>query len=161
MTTKTQNISASFTYWEGNLTSGFLYGLGFVAFLDETVFHQLLHWHHFYDKTTTDVGLISDGLFHAYSWFATVGGLFLLADLRRRMEFWFRKWFGGAILGSGVFQLYDGIIHHKVLRIHQIRYVDNVLLYDLIWNVIALMMIIVGTVIVRTRVGGPASHERL
>src|SRR5436190_23006193 len=45
--------------------SGVLAGVGLVAFADETVFHQLLHWHHFYDKSTLAVGLVSDGLFHA------------------------------------------------------------------------------------------------
>jgi uncharacterized membrane protein len=57
--------------------SGALVGVGVSAFVDETVFHQLLHWHHFYDKSTPDVGLVSDGLFHAFGWFAAVGGFFL------------------------------------------------------------------------------------
>ncbi|MBB3111577.1 putative membrane protein [Paenibacillus phyllosphaerae] len=51
-----------------NLWSGVLFGLGAVAFIDEAIFHQLLHWHHFYDKSTTGIGLLSDGLFHAFSW---------------------------------------------------------------------------------------------
>jgi hypothetical protein len=58
--------------------SGVLAGLGLVAFVDETVFHQLLHWHHFYDRSTPDVGLVSDGLFHAFGFVAVVTGLFLL-----------------------------------------------------------------------------------
>ena len=41
--------------------SGVLIGVGIAAFVDETVFHQLLHWHHFYDKSTPSVGLVSDG----------------------------------------------------------------------------------------------------
>src|SRR3954470_15047164 len=56
------------------LVAGVLLGLGTVAFIDETVFHQLLHWHHFYDRATPDVGLVSDGLFHAFSWFAAPRG---------------------------------------------------------------------------------------
>ena len=47
-----------------NMWSGILFGVGLIAFIDETVFHQLLRWHHFYDKSTTDVGLITDGIFH-------------------------------------------------------------------------------------------------
>lgn len=88
-----------------NLGSGFLFGLGLVAFFDETVFHQLLGWHHFYDKSTDAVGLFSDGLFHAFSWFATVAALFLVADLRRRKAFWTKRWIGGVLLGAGFFQL--------------------------------------------------------
>ena len=78
-------------YLNRNIFSGFLFGLGLVAFLDEAIFHQILHWHHFYDKSTTSIGLISDGIFHVFSWFATVGALFLVADLRRRAfihNFW-------------------------------------------------------------------------
>ena len=50
-------------------------GVGVASFIDETVFHQLLHWHHFYDKSTPDVGLVSDGVFHAGGWLAMVVGL--------------------------------------------------------------------------------------
>src|SRR2546423_12775832 len=67
-----------------NLLSGLLLGVGIAAFVDEAVFHQLLHWHHFYDRSTPAAGLVSDGLFYAFGWFATVAALFLLADLRRR-----------------------------------------------------------------------------
>nr|WP_241429132.1 DUF2243 domain-containing protein [Agrococcus sp. ARC_14] len=36
-----------------------MFGVGLVAFIDETVFHQLLHWHHFYDRGTPELGLVS------------------------------------------------------------------------------------------------------
>lgn len=127
-----------------NMWSGIMFGVGLIAFIDETVFHQLLRWHHFYDKLTTDIGLISDGIFHAFSWFATIAGLFLFADLRRRNGLIFKRWLGGVLLGVGVFQLYDGIIQHKWMRIHQIRYVDNVIVYDIVWNVGALIILLIG-----------------
>jgi uncharacterized membrane protein len=74
--------------------SGFLAGVGVVAFIDETVFHQLLHWHHFYDKSTPAVGLVSDGIFHAAGFTAMVVGLFLLADAVRRGSFIPKRWWG-------------------------------------------------------------------
>ncbi|MFP7495303.1 DUF2243 domain-containing protein [Terribacillus saccharophilus] len=137
------------TYKRRNIISGFLFGVGLVAFIDEVVFHQLLHWHHFYDLSSSTWGLISDGFFHALSWFATVGGLFLFADLRRRKRLIPLRWFGAVCLGSGVFQLYDGLIQHKVLRIHQIRYGVDIFYYDLIWNGIAVVLIVAGIVCVR------------
>lgn len=137
-------------YLSSNLWSGVLFGLGMVAFIDETLFHQLLHWHHFYDKGTTSIGLVSDGLFHAFSWFATIASLFLVADLRRRNGYWFKRWWGGVQLGGGCFQLYDGTIQHKLMRLHQIRYVDNVYLYDWIWNIIAVLMILSGSYLLVT-----------
>ncbi|ASN03595.1 DUF2243 domain-containing protein [Virgibacillus necropolis] len=157
------NYVNSSNYKSRNLWSGFLFGIGLAAFIDETVFHQLLRWHHFYDKSTTDIGLISDGLFHAFSWFATIGGLFILADLRRRKALWLKRWWGGVLLGAGGFQLYDGTIQHKLMQIHQIRYVENVFVYDLVWNVIAVLIIITGLSLVsrtrRQRPGKAGSHE--
>ncbi|WP_419716660.1 DUF2243 domain-containing protein [Bacillus infantis] len=130
-----------------NLGSGALFGVGLAAFLDEAVFHQLLHWHHFYDLSTTAAGLVSDGLFHAFSWFATVVALFMLADLRRRAAWWRKRWMSGVMLGSGGFNFYDGTIQHKLMRIHQIRYEVEILPYDLAWNAIALFFILLGTML--------------
>lgn len=127
-----------------NFWSGVLFGLGFIAFVDEVIFHQLLRWHHFYDKTTSDIGLISDGLFHAFSWFATIAGIFLLAHIQRTQSFIFQRWLAGLLVGVGVFQLYDGLIQHKIMRLHQIRYVDNVIVYDIVWNVIAALILVAG-----------------
>lgn len=56
------------------------------------------------------------------------------------------------MLGGGWFQLYDGTIQHKLMKIHQIRYVENVFVYDLIWIILAMLMIIIGfSLVVRTR----------
>lgn len=136
-----------FLYRGRNLWGGFLFGLGLVGFIDETVFHQLLHWHHFYDKSTTDIGLVSDGIFHAFSWFATIGSSFMLADLHRRHAFWLKRWVGGLFLGAGSFQLYDGVVQHKLMKLHQIRYNVDITLYDAVWNITAFAMIVVGFVL--------------
>jgi uncharacterized membrane protein len=124
--------------------SGLLAGVGLVAFIDETVFHQLLHWHHFYDKSTPAVALVSDGIFHAVGFTATCVGLFLLADAARRGTFIPKRWWASLLLGVGGFQLYDGIVQHKVLRLHQIRYHVTIWPYDLTWNGIAVVMLIAG-----------------
>lgn len=73
------------------------------------MFHQLLHWRHFYDRSTPDIGLVSDGLFHAFGWFAIVIGLVMLADLVRRSGLSRRTLAGGILVGAGGFQLYDGM----------------------------------------------------
>jgi uncharacterized membrane protein len=167
MSAKTANLKneALSTYSARNLWSGFLFGVGLVAFIDETVFHQLLHWHHFYDRSTTDIGLISDGFFHAFSWFATIAGLFMYADLRRRNALRHTRWLGGVFLGAGIFQLYDGTIQHKLMRIHQIRYNVNILPYDLTWNFIAIAFILVGVILImqtrhRQQSREDSSHEQ-
>jgi uncharacterized membrane protein len=127
--------------------AGLLIGIGVAGFLDETVFHQLLHWHHFYDKSTTSVGLVSDGLFHAGSWLCIVSGLFLFADLQRRGATVRRRLSAGAFLGWGGFQLYDGLFQHKVLRLHQIRYSVDVRPYDVVWNILGGLGVVIGVVL--------------
>jgi uncharacterized membrane protein len=41
------------------------------------------------------------------------------------------------LLGARPFQLYDGIVQHKLLGLHQIRYHVIIWPYDLTWNIIA------------------------
>ncbi|PGL69191.1 DUF2243 domain-containing protein [Bacillus sp. AFS055030] len=135
-------------YFHLNLWSGFLFGLGLVAFFDETVFHQLLHWHHFYDKSTTNIGLISDGLFHAFSWFATIASLFMLANIRRKKSLYLKRWIGGVLLGAGLFQLYDGTVQHKWMKLHQIRYNVDIMPYDLTWNITASILTLIGFILI-------------
>jgi uncharacterized membrane protein len=146
--TETASRQMKRTIW-----SGVLAGFGLAAFLDETLFHQILHWHHFYDKSTMAVGLVSDGLFHAFGFTSLVVGLFLMADSLRRGGFIPKRWWGALLLGAGGFQLYDGTIQHKLLRLHQIRYHVPIWPYDVIWNVLAVIMIIVGILLMRGRAG--------
>jgi uncharacterized membrane protein len=133
----------------GNGLSGALFGIAVAAFVDEAVFHQILHWHKFYDRSTTEAGLVSDGLLHAFSFFAAVTGLFLLAELRRRGEVVWPRWIGAAMVGAGAFQLYDGTIQHKLMQLHQIRYNVDLLPYDLTWGVVAVALIVGGVVLLR------------
>ncbi|GAC1341104.1 MAG: DUF2243 domain-containing protein [Candidatus Dormibacteria bacterium] len=129
--------------------SGALTGVGIAAFVDETVFHQILHWHHFYDRSTQDVGLVSDGLFHAFGWFAVVAGLVLMADLVRRSALVAPRWWGAVLIGMGGFQLYDGLIQHKLLGLHQIRYGVDIVPYDALWFVIAVIAVAAGATLIR------------
>jgi uncharacterized membrane protein len=129
--------------------SGILVGLGVAAFVDEVVFHQLLHWHHFYDGGGPDLALVSDGLFHTGGWLAVVAGLFLFADLQRRRGLAVAGWRAGLLIGLGGFQLYDGLVQHKLLRLHEIRYGVELTPYDLTWNALAVVALAAGLVLLR------------
>ncbi len=63
-----------------------LIGAAVMAAADEIVFHQILGRHHFYDRSTTSVGLLSDGLLHTAELLALIAGFFLYADLRQELE---------------------------------------------------------------------------
>ena len=130
------------------LVSGLLLGVGAAGAVDEIVFHQLLHWHHFYDRASGAAGLVSDGLLHAFTWSATVAGLALLADVRRRRTFAPATWWGAVLVGAGAFQTWDGVVHHKLLRLHQVRYGVDLTRYDLLWTGAGLFVLLAGTVLV-------------
>ena len=124
--------------------AGLLLGAGAMGALDEIVFHQLLHWHHFYDRAGGTVGLVSDGLLHAATWSATVAGLALLADVRRRNAFAPMRWWGAVLLGTGAFQTWDGVVDHKVLRVHQVRYGVDLTGYDAAWIAGGVLLLLAG-----------------
>src|SRR5690606_32790342 len=91
------------------------------------------------------IGLISDGILHAGELIAFIVGFYLLMDLRREQLLNRDFAWAGFFLGLGGFQLFDGIVDHKLLRLHQIRYgVDSILPYDLAWNASALLLLAVG-----------------
>lgn len=127
--------------------SGILVGVGLMALIDEIIFHQLLQWHHFYDKSTTVIGIVSDGLLNAFGLFSIVLGLFMLAGLHNNHFSFKPLWTAFFFIGLGSFQLLDGIINHKLLRVHQIRYNVNILPYDIAWHASALLLIIIGFIL--------------
>lgn len=125
--------------------SGFLFGCGIAgSVIDLFIFHLGLQWHHFYDLSTTRVALTADGFFHAFTWLITVWGLFLLVDARRRTPVRWGHWTGAVLAGVGFFQLFDGVINHKVLGIHQIRYGVDLFVYDLVWIGSAVVVLLAG-----------------
>ncbi len=124
-----------------------LIGVGLMAAIDEIVFHQLLAWHHFYDGSTPLVGLISDGFLHAAELVALVSGATWLGSLLRRGVCTTNWAWAGLFLGLGGFQLFDGIVNHKLIRLHQIRYGVPLLPYDIAWNMAGASLLLVGAIL--------------
>ena len=130
---------------------GVLAGIGIAGTLDEVVLHQLLGWHHFYDRSTPTVGLVSDGLFHLLSTALLVIGVIQLVERRRTTTDPPRLALAGILLGGGGFNLYDGTIQHKLLGLHQVRAgAPNNLPYDLAFLTIAAAVTLAGVLLLRT-----------
>jgi uncharacterized membrane protein len=134
----------------GLLWPGVLTGMGIAGTLDEVVLHQLLGWHHFYDRSTPTAGLVSDGLFHLFSTAVLVIGVIQLVERRRTSPDPPRLALAGILLGAGGFNLYDGTIQHKLLGLHQVRAdAPNNLPYDLAFLAIAAALFAGGIVLLR------------
>jgi len=135
--------------WPGVVT-----GIGVAGTLDEVILHQLLHWHHFYDRSFT-ADMVSDGLFHLASTALLVVGLYwAMAAVWRgrdgdRAGVWRRFW-AGLFLGAGGFNLFDGTIQHKVLRLHEVRMdAADPLPYDIAFLGIAVAVMLIGVALLR------------
>ena len=139
------------------VTSGLLFGIGAAGAFDEIVFHQLLHWHHFYDPGGPDAALVSDGLLHAGTWTATVAGLVLRAVAGRRRPVVRSTWWATVLLGAGGFQLWDGVVHHELLGLHQVRYGVDSTGYDIAWNAAGVLLLLAGAVLLRRSSAGTSA----
>jgi uncharacterized membrane protein len=127
--------------------SGAVLGVAFMAAIDEIVFHQILGWHHFFDRSTPAIGLLSDGLLHTAELLLLVGGFVLFADLRRRQALAPGHFWAALLMGMGGFQVFDGLVDHKVLRTHQIRYGVDLLPYDIAWVGTGALLLVIGAVL--------------
>ena len=127
-----------------SLWAASLIGIGLMAAVDEIVFHQILAWHHFYDRSTPAIGLLSDGLLHSAELIVLGAGLFLVFALCRERAISRAHGWAGLFIGLGGFQLFDGLVDHKLLRLHQVRYVDPLWPYDLAWNAFGLGLLLIG-----------------
>ncbi len=135
------------------LLIGLLLGAGIAGTLDEVILHQLLQWHNFYVHTSETGRIVSDGLFHLTSSALLLAGTFLLWRRRRTAcrPNDGRRVTGAILVGLGGFNLYDGTIQHKLLRLHQVREgVANILPYDLGFLAIALAVLGAGLALLRT-----------
>jgi uncharacterized membrane protein len=127
-----------------------LVGIGVAGSLDEIVLHQLLRWHHLYDRGSQAAGLIADGIFHLGSTAALVIGLVLLLQRWPSGRGPLRQAAAGILVGAGGFNLYDGTIQHKLLGLHQVRAgAPSNLPYDLVFLGLAAVLLLAGLFLLR------------
>ena len=125
------------------LWPGVVAGAGLAGTLDEVVFHQLLEWHHF----ATAAPLPSDGLLHLATAVALVVGTALMV---RALPWTRRRAVGAVVTGAGGFNVFDGVVDHKVLRLHQVRDgVEDLLPYDVAWIGLSALVLLAGLLVLR------------
>ncbi|MEO1853687.1 DUF2243 domain-containing protein [Chromohalobacter sp.] len=140
------------------LLASALIGIGCMAAVDEIIFHQLLAWHHFVDRDTA-FALASDGVLHAIELVLLVVGFFMMIELHGagRQAPGYRG--PGFLLGAGGFQVFDGVVDHKILRLHQVRYVDDLWRYDIAWIGFGVVVLAIGWLLLRRARRGHATSQ--
>jgi uncharacterized membrane protein len=139
--------------------AGLLLGVGFGGFFDGIVLHQILQWHHMLTSTgdhpaSTVAGLqdntLADGLFHGFTFIASLVGLYLLWKATRRDGMPAgRHLLGLMLMGWGIFNLVEGVIDHQILAIHHVNY-DNVVLWDTLFLALGAALLVGGWALARS-----------
>jgi uncharacterized membrane protein len=106
-----------------------LFGFGLGALLDVLLFHLVLQWHHLlsslYRPTTLDglrTNVYADGVFSlAMVAVLLIGVGMVWRGLNHSTESHSAvRALGGLLVGAGVFNVFDGIVDHYVLGIHDV-----------------------------------------
>jgi uncharacterized membrane protein len=141
---------------------------GFGGFVDGILLHQILQWHHLLTSTgehppTTVAGLetntLWDGLFHAATWLAASGGLYLLwSTTREGFRPAGRLLIGLMLAGWGAFNLVEGVVDHHILTIHHVKAGENQLAFDLAFLGLGVALVAGGLLLARPYLGSAVAQ---
>ncbi|WP_121742674.1 DUF2243 domain-containing protein [Natronorubrum halophilum] len=139
------------------LLAGGAIGFGFGAVIDTVLFHLIFQTHHllsgYYDPYSLDglrTNVMFDGLFLLATLGITAAGLGLLwVTVNGTAErFSTRYLVGWIVVGAGVFNVYDGIVDHYVLDLHNV--VHGTEAWNPPWIGVSLLLLALGWGILRT-----------
>jgi uncharacterized membrane protein len=139
------------------LTAGTLLGIGLGGFLDGIIFHQVLQLHSMLSAELPQDNLVNvkssmvwDGLFHLFTWLTTVAGLAVLwKAIQSKEGAWSARTFWGTLLlGWGIFNTVEGVIDHFLLDIHHLVERLGRSVYDYLYLLSGLLMILAGLYLV-------------
>lgn len=150
-------------------TASVVMGMGIGGFIDGIVFHQILQLHSMVsNRLSIDtfvgkaVNMFWDGIFHALTLLAVTIGFILLVSLlkRRNINPSPRLALGGAVGGWGIFNLVEGIIHHQIIKLHNVNeYAMNPEVWNYSFLAGGIVMIAVGYSLIYHRDHYPARIE--
>lgn len=132
-------------------------GFGVSGLVDVLILHHVLQWHHLlsgiYPMDTLDglrTNIFADGLFSlAMLAIAGVGaGLLWRAERRADAPLSTRPLAGMALIGLGVFDLFDVVVDHVLLGLHQPLSRGGA--YNLHWAAVSLLIVVAGVYVYRT-----------
>ena len=149
------------------VTAGLILGIGLGGFIDGILFHQIFQFHSMLSAVLPQTTLLNvkvsmfwDGLFHLFTWIATISGIVLLwHSSLHKMNFWNGTALFGAILsGCGLFNFVEGAIDHYLLQIHHVYENAGLSVYDHLFLASGIIFMYAGSrVIKRSIIKAPFS----
>ena len=140
------------------VTAGTVLGIGMGGFVDGILFHQILQLHNMLSNRVLRDSLVNeqinmfwDGLFHAFTWACVALGIVLLwrAATRPGVLLSGRALWGAVLMGWGLFNLVEGTIDHEILQVHHVYQNGNHLLWDMVFLLAGLLLVLGGYALVR------------
>jgi uncharacterized membrane protein len=135
------------------------FGFGFSGLIDVLVLHHVLQWHHLlsgiYPMDTLSglrANILADGVFSLgmLSVMGVGAGLLWQCERRTDRPLAVRPLGGAAVIGLGVFDLFDAVVNHALLGLHQPRSLGGQ--YNPHWIVVSLLFVAAGYYVYRTGV---------
>ncbi|WP_436343240.1 DUF2243 domain-containing protein [Natronorubrum sp. FCH18a] len=148
------------------LLAGGTIGFGFGAVVDTVIFHLTFQTHHllsgYYDPYSLDglrTNVMFDGLFLLATLGITAVGIGLLwATVNGTTERLSTRYLvGWIVVGAGVFNVYDGIVDHYVLDLHNV--VHGTEAWNPHWVAVSVLLLALGLGILWTADGHVPSTE--
>lgn len=134
-----------------------VFGFGFSGLIDTLLLHQVLQWHHLvsgiYPMNTLNglrTNILADGLF-SIGMLVVMGigaGLLWQSERRTAAPLALRPIAGAAVIGLGMFDLYDVIVDHALLGLHQPLSQGG--RYNPHWAVVSLLILGAGIYLYKT-----------
>ncbi len=139
------------------IITGMFLGIGEAGFFDGIIFHQLLQWHHMFSSIATEatvagleINTIGDGLFHVFDWLMVSIGIVLLWQLaKQQVQLSTQTFVGAILLGSGLFNVVEGLIDHHLFGIHHVKAGPNQVVYDLGFLAVGALVAGIGWLLLR------------
>jgi uncharacterized membrane protein len=134
-----------------------VFGFGFSGLVDVVVLHHVLQWHHLlsgiYPMDTLAglrTNILADGVFSLGMLVVmSVGaGLLWQAERRSSAPLALRPLAGTALIGLGVFDVFDAVVDHMLLGLHQPLSQGG--RYNPHWLVVSLLFVAAGYYVYRT-----------
>lgn len=132
-------------------------GFGFSGLIDVLLLHLVFQWHHLlsgiYPMNTLNglrTNILADGLFSiAMVIIMGIGaGLLWQSERRTDVPLAVRPIAGAAVIGLGLFDLYDAIVDHALLGLHQPLSQGGQ--YNPHWAAVSILIIVAGIYLYRT-----------